>query len=170
MAISENSTPLPVARRRLFAALGLIAAAPAAIATSPAASASSPAWLPLKASPKIAMALADLRSAQDDMDGVSARLEALPDDDDDPDRLAAENALDTVGQRFRDATLDMADAHALTFADMLAKAEALRLALLDGALYQLNTPPEEQGEAHDRLAWSLARDILALVQQPAGRS
>lgn len=172
MAVSENTRTLPVARRRVFAALGLLAATPAgAMAGSAAVGAPVTVYRPEPhTAPGIALALADLRAAQADLDGIQARFQILPDDDDNPERVAAENALDMATGRFRNATLDMVGARATTFADMLAKAEALCLALLDGALYEINTPPEEQGEAHDRLAWSLARDILALGHLPAGRA
>lgn len=161
---------VPLARRRLFAALGL----PALLA-SPLPTGRPAAPVPLAGpppapslAPKIALAMADLRAARADLDGIEARFADLPDDSDDPDRVAAEAALDTADARFCDAVCDLAEAPAATFADLLAKAEALRLALLSGAFQQIGTPPEQQGEAHDRLAWAVAHDILALTP-PADR-
>lgn len=161
MAVSENTTALPVARRRLFAVLGLLATVPAASAPLVAAS-------PWGDSHKIALALADLRAADADRRGIEARSHEIGTLGICPESKALEATLAEAADRLYDAMFDLVEARAVTLADMQAKAEGLRLALKLGVFRGRDAPDAEDGNPEDWLGWSLAADILAIAPQPMG--
>ena len=176
MAVSENTRILPVARRHLFAAFGLLATVPvvqASAAVAPVVPALAAPTEALAPAPKIALALADMKAAAGDVTSAMERLAALCERGAaDPDALAADLAVDQAEERLADAQADLAEAKSRTAADLRAKAEALCVAMQRAPsareLVPLGAPPVERLALHDRLALSLAGDILALL--PAGRA
>lgn len=174
MAVSANSTTLPLARRGVLSAFGLLATAPVALASAVRAGAPGPRqlrhidWprysLEPAASPKIAMALADMKAADADAESVADRRATLRGRGaHDPDVQAAALAMDQAAERFADAVADMADAPATTAADLAAKAEGLRLAL-DADVFGGHAPANGLDAApRDRLTRGLALDVLELL-------